>query len=797
MRYIFTLVLFSSIVTYGYSDPKKPKKPKGCDKYSCNDYNWNHKIGFFDPHTLQWPIHYNGEIYKDKADGGDVDIYVAVGHYDHKKLISLKDYRHHYNDPWFLDKGLAMNDEFECEAYFHDEPHWKDSECAQVFAGFEDKYISFDGTSCGKIIREWTAIDWCKYEPNTVANSRPERYVLVKDLVDQKVYWSYGPDHYDIEHDGWYTFQQVVKIVDHYPPDLKSCDDVEFDLNGKCNGRFWYKNSIYDAGPCPGEKTQIELTLYDQWDDIVLQDWTNALRDNEFNIDLGHLYAGVYTAHLELRDGCGNTNKCVQKIMIKDKNPPHLICIQDLSVSIADDYGVSIWAKDFVHKVQGPCYDNTLTYSFDKNEEVPSLTFNCPDGPGVQDLEVFVTGSNGVKTSCNVTLMVADHNQCFENAVVVAGQVVDWRGFPIAGAEVQVYGDQEYRESGMTNERGFYGVPPVELNFSKGELIGTVADKSTKGIDAFDLIAMLRHIQGVELLKDVKQRAAADINSDGEINLVDYWALTDILYDLPKINTDYEAWKFFDEKLEFSGLTNHMSYFRPARMAWHRRSYNLKGVKTGDLNLSYRPDPVASNRSIERAASSYTQRLNEGIHTVTVDVPSRGQVKSLSLSIGGLTMDDIQSISVQDQELAFVVEYIEDQSALIILSDESLTGETLTIVTKSDLTLNQGMLYDTDGDESVGIQWELQELSATEGALAQVYPNPFDEFVRVDFTLDKDSEVELNIFDASGQRVFVRSYTENAGRGTIELDLNQFRQGLYMMTVQSDEFSISRKIIKI
>jgi len=49
MRILFTLAIILSLVTTGYSDPKKPK-PKKCTTYSCSDWDWKNGKGLFDPH---------------------------------------------------------------------------------------------------------------------------------------------------------------------------------------------------------------------------------------------------------------------------------------------------------------------------------------------------------------------------------------------------------------------------------------------------------------------------------------------------------------------------------------------------------------------------------------------------------------------------------------------------------------------------------------------------------------------------------------------------------------------------
>jgi len=140
--------------------------------------------------------------------------------------MPLHEYRRspHNKDGRLLIKGIKMNDPFYCVAEANNEPRWKDNSCAMIAATFEDKQVFVDGPSCSKIVRQWAVVDWCKWEPNTKANTRPENYALVKNLFTQNTYWAYGRQPEDIERDGWYTFDQVIKILDKDPPALANCD---------------------------------------------------------------------------------------------------------------------------------------------------------------------------------------------------------------------------------------------------------------------------------------------------------------------------------------------------------------------------------------------------------------------------------------------------------------------------------------------------------------------------------------------------------------------------------------------
>ena len=387
MRLLFTLVVISSFITSSYADPKKPK-PKKCTIYTCTDYDWVQGLGRFDPTTIEWPLHYTGEVFKDRKDGGNIDIEIAISNRFKKFRFPLHEFRNsdYLKDPWFLDKGISMNPPFVCEANPRDEVRFKTSSCAQVLSSFEDRVLYSQGASCGKILREWLVVDWCEYEPNTVANTKDERYVLVHDFDHKRSYFAYGRGNNDFERDGWYTFTQVINIFDEDPPALASCDDITVELENACTTKVQLKNRASDTGRCPSNEIQIELEVSKDIDgkkNVVLTKWFRVATDKEFTVDLGYLEKGEYHLDWALSDGCNNNSVCSQKLIILDRNPPNIICIQDLSTSISDEYGASIWAADFVHKVEGPCHDNDLTFSFFPDTVVQSLTFNCPDGPGL------------------------------------------------------------------------------------------------------------------------------------------------------------------------------------------------------------------------------------------------------------------------------------------------------------------------------------------------------------------------------------------------------------------------------
>jgi len=797
MRFLFTLIIIFSFITSGYSDPKKPR-PKKCTIDYCSDYDWAHNIGRFDPTSIEWPLHYTGEVFLDRVDGGDIDIEVAYTRGYKKYRVPLHEFRKdaYYNDPWFLDDGIFVNQPFICEAIPEDKVRFKSSSCAQVLSSFEDRVLFSQGSSCRKIIRDWLVVDWCEYEPNTVANTQQERYVLVYDLDYKRSYFAYGTGLYDVERDGWYTFRQVINVLDEDPPVLASCDDITIELENACSAKVQLKNRASDTGKCPSDEILVELEVsrYEDHKQVILSKWIRVSNDKEFTIDLGYLEKGEYHLDWQLGDGCNNKSVCSQKLIILDKNPPSIFCIKDLSTSISDKHGASIWAADFVYKVDGPCHDGDLTFSFSPDEVVPSLTFTCPDGPGLNELEVYVSGKNGVQASCNVTLFVADHADCNPGFMQIAGFVTDRYYDPLVGASISIMDQGELVAEGSSSESGAYGVNGISRSLESPVIMGSFEDPdAAKGIDPRDMILVLRQIMGIEDLPTAEAQAAADVDSDGDIDLDDYWGLAEIIYDIPNFELDYDSWKFYYEKIRFAGLRP-SRLVSPIRLRQSLQQYSLIGIKTGDVDFSWRPGATASGRS-SRKISSFS---SDG-DLFSIQIPTAYQTYSLSLQ-GEIDPEDVVEVYTSNGiDVAHKVVSSESLDELVILSTQDLSGQELVIrLSGQSRFSSRGSIFTGDLDRGILMSdWTL-EREVGESGLSSLLasPNPFDQNFTLSGTYEESGSIEMSIYTTNGQLVKSGSIQLSSGYNLQKIDASNLNPGVYLVELKSESSSVMHKMIK-
>ncbi|RPI17864.1 MAG: T9SS C-terminal target domain-containing protein [Ignavibacteriae bacterium] len=89
--------------------------------------------------------------------------------------------------------------------------------------------------------------------------------------------------------------------------------------------------------------------------------------------------------------------------------------------------------------------------------------------------------------------------------------------------------------------------------------------------------------------------------------------------------------------------------------------------------------------------------------------------------------------------------------------------------------------------------------TATEFSLSQNYPNPFNPTTNVHFTLPKESNVSLKIFDISGREVasYVNNEMLKAGTYNVEVDASGWSSGIYFYTLQTNDFTATKKMMLV
>jgi len=80
--------------------------------------------------------------------------------------------------------------------------------------------------------------------------------------------------------------------------------------------------------------------------------------------------------------------------------------------------------------------------------------------------------------------------------------------------------------------------------------------------------------------------------------------------------------------------------------------------------------------------------------------------------------------------------------------------------------------------------------------LEQNYPNPFNPVTVINYTLQKQSQVELSIYNTLGQKVFTLvNGPQLAGQYIVPFDGSSLASGIYFYHLKAGEFSQVRKMV--
>ena len=81
------------------------------------------------------------------------------------------------------------------------------------------------------------------------------------------------------------------------------------------------------------------------------------------------------------------------------------------------------------------------------------------------------------------------------------------------------------------------------------------------------------------------------------------------------------------------------------------------------------------------------------------------------------------------------------------------------------------------------------------GFSVKAYPNPFSNDVKIEFSTDKKTDVQIEVVDILGRQVFV-SKVENTEGGIVPLAIGHLSSGAYLLKVSGNQQTVVQRLIK-
>lgn len=450
--------------------------------------------------------------------------------------------------------------------------------CAHYGISYKDEEFTFPNTPglCKKIVRTWSVIDWCNYNPNGYGD-----------------YNDYG---------GKWTHVQLIKLISKSKPAIN------------CKATILVEQESYG---CTG------------WVDVPIPTITSSCNgkttinhNSKFATKPGADASGQYPfgstdVTFRVTDECGNYSECITTIIVKDKTRPTPYCYPSVIVGISTN-------SDGVYTIINPkmwdagSYDNCTPKNKLKFSAEPTK-MTC-DSLGIRKLKIFVEDESGNKDFCSVTINLQDNTgMCPKkssppivtttppsgrDSITIAGLLVSPDYSPIDSVSIHIV-DTNGNKSKMANGKYLFS------NLRKNNdymLRPFKRDDYLKGVTTEDYELLINYIQGKDTLPGPLALLAADIDGNDTINMEDAFLLGYYLLTHAKTIADtIPSWRFLPMDYDVMNLAASRyklnawpDYIRLRNLDTSYLTADFIGVKVGDINLSlFKEDSIANLAHLE------------------------------------------------------------------------------------------------------------------------------------------------------------------------------------------------------
>ena len=795
----------------------------------------------FDPFTIKWPKHYDDANYN----GINIEC-------DEDGEVSIVD-----------KENINMGGSFDCTSgTISDTPVWCETACGLIAYSVEEDTVSVSD-ACLKIIRRHTIIDWCIWEPNSSNtdddnDNGTDSFIAVEDwaqgtcascpnygpAISDSVYFKY--DTFDA--DGYYTFDQVIKVTDSTNPVIQVADQVTVDLlndtESKNDDNPCANSSIVTATAsdlCGGSQLtgafiDWEITVTDANGNVVTDETGQDIQyasGMEVSIDtrIGNQNS-EYLISWKAIDGCGNQTVANTIVTFVDSKSPTPICISGVSTGISLEEGtVSVWAKDFDNGSFDNCTrPSDLDFSIVLEGESPiqpdstgfndqfSIVLSCDTNTSLFSLDVWIWDEDRNGDYCTVQLLISDNCEPVDSLTAgISGLIFTETGKNLGGVEVTLNsGLPEYPRIMTTENDGGYAFDnnPIGLNYS---LNSFKDDVYINGVSSLDLIFIRRHILALDALDSPYKIIAADANNSQSISAADITQLQLLVLGKLDVLPSSDAWRFVEADYEFFSEQNPWPFTETIDLIGLRTEevdQNFIAVKVGDVNSNVDIPGYIRNETRDRHESLYT--ADKSIHAGEEIQVEIGLDKDMDIAGFQFTLEhkgleltavhsDVIEITEQNYgQFANRSTFSWHSESCMKLSENILT---LNFIALDDVRLSEVLQLNSEitraeiyvGDSFEERHLDLQfEAVESELSLFQNTPNPFINTTVIGFSLPRAGELRFTISDVTGKQIYQTVKEYDSGNHEFVIDKKGLHgAGIYYYQIEYGDKLLSKKMILI
>ncbi len=485
-------------------------------------------------------------------------------------------------------------------------------------------------------------------------------------------------------------------------------------------------------------------------------------------------------------------------ITITDRNPPTPVCLHGLTANIHPGTGeVQLPAWIWDAGSWDDCTDkDNLTFSFSSDTNHTFHSWDCDDLDGMLEkiivVEIWVTNDLGNQSFCRTYLNLRDNQgYCQEDdhpTAGLSGRVFNERRESMEEVEIRVYeSDNQLFTTSKTDKNGFFRFElPIHQNYN---LKGYVDDHPLNGVTTMDILLIHRHLLGIEPLTTPLSLIAADVNKDGQIDVLDISQIQQLILGNIEEFPQSKPWEVIQNSfgactptypgVPRCGITLPTHEFQVAIHHPNKdiTDFDFIAIKTGDVNASHRlpGSPHSDERSTE---IPYVFKIEDlEIHAGDrIEVPVKADASALLYGFQGSWEFDPQALyfdgfegglfELSDANWGFhslsegVMTMSKAETAgitpdkgeiLFTLIFEAKRGGRLNQLLNFGSTHTRAEAYTRDEVHDISLRFSGSSLSKDSVILYPSRPNPFSRETSIGFDLPESSRANLTIYDLNGK----------------------------------------------
>ena len=539
----------------------------------------------------------------------------------------------------------------------------------------------------------------------------------------------------------------------------------------------------------------------------------------------------VHAFLVSIEDACGNSANHYVTFEVIDRKAPAPICLSSLPVTLqpqADgSCAATVQASDFegspIYDCTGQGPDTQLDLprvrryaiyrtdevvgnpDFVPNPEDSTLTVGSADAATIA-VRVYAFDEEGNYDFCEVSILADPDPDCFG---IISGVILTRNAETVADVEVNI--NNEYLAISQADGTYIQGMLDRQQTYT---VVPFRNDDHSNGVKTIDMIILLKHLLGIDLMENPYQLIAADIDNSGSITDNDFTLIQQLILGNIDAFPTNTSWRFIDADYVFPAPTNPWLESFPeiiniGNLLTNATDVDFVGVKIGDLDNSAESNAqVLTDRHLAGTYELYTPdlRLKAGeTYRIPIRVPTPAQLLGLqgtlqltdatitSIEAGLLSADQIglehqqaglltfswASLDKRTDDVLFTIEIRAAADALLSdvlqLNSRQATAEAYLLAEGQNKI--EGTIAVHDLKLAFLPETAMQTWTGENGfEVFQNRPNPFRDETRIGFYLPGPAVVNLTIHDVNGRALTQLRGEYAAGYNSLSLTRTMLQQ---------------------